>query len=360
MRILIGWANSVSTNLGVRVLGEGSRDLLAQIWPEAEFEFMNYGTRPSAVPWGVRQLWTERVTGRMGMMEWLSSFDLLWDTRSGDSFADIYGMDRHRMMSLLHEFAVQAGVQAVMAPQTVGPFRGREARLIARRNLARSRLVFARDEASAEASTRLGRPVDLIATDMVFGLRHPERIESRRDVMMNVSGLLWGPNRHVDHDVYQSAVHAIIRRLLAQGRGVTLLPHVLDSIDSDNDVPVARALRDHYEGEVGLYVPEDLDDARAAIASSQVVIGARMHACLNALSMGVPAIATAYSRKFSPLLNALDWPYVVPLSGDCDTITQAVLTAADQSGLQARARAVQHQGQELLATTRPLIAGLVS
>ena len=39
---------------------------------------------------------------------------------------------------------------------------------------------------------------------------------------------------------------------------------------------------------IGLYVPADLDDARAVIKGANVVIGARMHACLNALSTGTP------------------------------------------------------------------------
>jgi hypothetical protein len=45
--------------------------------------------------------------------------------------------------------------------------------------------------------------------------------------------------------------------------------------------------------------PPDLDDARSIIAGSRVLVGARMHACLNALSTGVPAIAMSYSRKFA-------------------------------------------------------------
>lgn len=320
---------------------------------------MNYGSRPPAVPWGMRQLLTERVTGRLGMMKWLSSFDVVWDTRSGDSFADIYGMDRHLLMSLVHEFATEAGVRAIMAPQTIGPFLRPAARLLARRNLSRSQLVFARDVASAEAAAQLGRPVDMVATDMVFGLREPERTEPH-DVVLNVSGLLWGPNPHVDHEAYRAGVHSIIEQLTAADRTVTLLPHVLDSANADNDVPVSRELQEHYQGRVQLCVPEGLDEARAVIGSAQVLIGARMHACLNALSTGVPAVAMAYSRKFSPLLTALGWDHVVPLSGSGDDIARAVLSGVNQEGLAEQAREVQRRGRETLRKTLPLIEKLAA
>ncbi len=354
MRVLIAWAGGSSSNLGVRVLGQASEDLLSRVWPEAVFEFMNYGARPPSVPWNARSLVKERITGRLGMMEWLSSFDVLWDTRSGDSFADIYGMDRHRTMSLIHEFAVEAGVRAIMAPQTIGPFTGREARFLARRNLKRSRLVFARDSASMQVSAELGRPVDATVTDMVFGLRPPREIEGH-DIVLNVSGLLWEPNRHVDHRVYRSAVLSIIDSLISAGRDITLLPHVLDSPAADNDVPVARALHEKYEGSLRLHIPDDLDDARAVIGSSQLLIGARMHACLNALSTGVPAVAMAYSRKFSPLLNALGWEHVVSLRDGADEIAGQVVSATSRSGLADQAQDVKHRGQDLLTAMLPLI-----
>jgi polysaccharide pyruvyl transferase WcaK-like protein len=39
-----------------------------------------------------------------------------------------------------------------------------------------------------------------------------------------------------------------------------------------------------------------------------------MHACLNALSMGTPAIPWAYSRKFAPLMSDLGWDLSVDLA----------------------------------------------
>ncbi|MGC5172274.1 polysaccharide pyruvyl transferase family protein [Micromonospora sp. DT81.3] len=358
MRILVAWAGDVSPNLGVRALGRGSSDLLHGVWPDARIEFMDFGNRPAAIPWGTpRSLLRERVTGKAGMIEWLRGFDLLWDTRSGDSFADIYGSSRHAKMSLIHEFAVQAGVPAVLAPQTVGPFGSTIGRGLARRNLRRSKLAFARDPVSAAAADRLGRPVDASTTDLVFGIAQPVP-SGERDVLLNVSGLLWNASDHVDHDSYRRAVRSLITRMLDDGRTITLLPHVLDSHDPDNDVPVSKLLQDEFDGRVQLHVPADLEDARSAIAGAQLVIGARMHACLNALSTGTPAIAMAYSRKFKPLMAELDWPHVVPLAESADPAAE-VLRALETPGLDERARSAMSRGQRLLAPVSESLRAIV-
>ena len=59
------------------------------------------------------------MLGRRGMQDWLAGFDVVWDTRSGDSFTDIYGPRRHAIMASVHEFAVQAGASVMIAPQTI-------------------------------------------------------------------------------------------------------------------------------------------------------------------------------------------------------------------------------------------------
>lgn len=306
-RVLVLWAEESSPNLGVAVLARGTRDLLRRVHPETEFVFANYGARPSELPWGrPRSLLRERVQGRFGMQEYLRGFDLVWDTRSGDSFADIYGLDRHLTMSLVHEFAAQAGTRVVMAPQTVGPFGTRRGRALGRRTLHRSAFVFARDPRSARAAEELGRPADLVTADLVFAI-DPATPGPERDVLLNVSGLLWHANPHVDHLAYQRVIRKTIEQLRTDGREVALLAHVLNSPNPDNDVPVVRALADDADDDLEVVVPTGLDDVRATIAGAKVLIGSRMHACLNALSVGVPAIPLAYSRKFAPLLQSVGW-----------------------------------------------------
>lgn len=343
MRVAVLWASDSSANLGVRALARGSGDLLRRVWPDVEIEYVDFGHRPNELRFGrKRSMIRERVTNQHGMMRWFRGFDLVWDTRSGDSFADIYGLDRHMKMSLMYEFAQQAGTPTVLAPQTIGPFRTRSGRVLARRNMKRSAIVYARDSVSAAAASKLRRPADRLTSDLVFGIEQPGP-SAPSDVLLNVSGLLWNPNRHVDHAAYQESTRRMIDALLDAGRSVTLLPHVLDSADPDNDVPVARALHTEYHGRVDVKTAESLDEVRSIIANANLVIGARMHACLNALSTGTPAIALAYSRKFKPLLDGLDWPYMIPLNDRTDPVHR-LLDMTRESDLAVRAAHARERG----------------
>lgn len=347
MRAVVLWASESSTNLGVRALARGSRDLLRRVSPDIDVDFVDFGHRPHELRFGrPRSLIRERLLNEHGMMRWLRGFDLVWDTRSGDSFADIYGLDRHWKMSLLHEFAKQAGVPTILAPQTIGPFHTATGRRLARRNLRRSALAYARDSASVTAAQELGRPVDRLASDLVFGIEQPKAGPSL-DVLFNVSGLLWQPNRHLDSDNYRAFVRQTIDGILNAGRSVTLLPHVLDSPGADNDVPVSQQLEVEYHGRIDVHVPRDLDDARRTIKGARLVIGSRMHACLNAVSTGTPAVAVAYSRKFKPLFDEIGWPHVLQLIDPRQT-SEAVLAAAQDPTLADRVQDARRRGREAI------------
>jgi len=252
---------------------------------------------------------------------------------------------------------VEAGRPVVLAPQTIGPFTSITGRTLARLSLHRSSLVFARDPVSAAAAAALGRPVDAVTSDLAFAIAPADAVAPPRDVVLNVSGLLWQENPHVDASRYREAVRAIIRALLARSRSITVLPHVLDSHDRDNDAPAVDALVEEFGADLEVAAPRDLDDARAIIAASRVMIGARMHACLNALSTGVPAIAMAYSRKFGPLFDEIGWPHSVNLSSGGDPAARVLEMLADPSlgdlALQAQAR-----GRASMAPMRPALASL--
>lgn len=343
MRVVVLWANDESTNLGVRALAHGSAAVVERAWPGAEVVHLYYGSSVSPVPLGNwRRLVQARVDRRLPLRDFFAGFDLVVDTRGGDSFADIYGVKRLATQSLVADVARAAGTPVVLGPQTVGPFRTRRARAIARWTLAHSAAVIARDSVSAEHAARLGRPADLLATDVVFALDRPV-VERTRDVVLNVSGLLWAPNPHVDHRHYRDTVVDLSRKLLASGRRLGLLAHVLDSPSVDNDVPAVRELAALLDDpDVEVLVPTDLAHVRELTASARLVVGSRMHACLNALSCGTPAVPLAYSRKFAPLLAGLGWDHTVDLRSATSPVDDVLALAErplddDVAGALARA-----------------------
>lgn len=186
------------------------------------------------------------------------------------------------------------------------------------------------------------------STDVVFELPRPT-VTSSRDVIFNVSGLLWNGHGDVDQEAYRAHVRRFIDGAHKAGRSVSVLAHVVDNPTSDNDAPAVNQLAQEFAF-VEPLVPADLTEARELIASAKVVVGARMHACLNALSMGIPAIAWAYSRKFAPLMNELGWSHVLDVRDqDLPSKTLGALRDAESDKRVADLSAVS---REVLAVTR--------
>ncbi len=337
---LVLWADDRSANLGVRALGQGTAALIGSVWPGSQVTFHNYGSGTAPVRVGsLRDSLRERVTGKAGLIPWLQQFDLIVDTRAGDSFSDIYGLERLSVMTLLADQVSRSGSPLVLGPQTVGPFSGVTSRAMARRSLRQADVVMTRDSLSASVAGSLGRAPDVVTTDVVFALPVPV-VDKTKDVVLNVSGLLWQDSPHVPAETYRRVVTGIARRLVSEGRGVTLMPHVLDSPNADNDVAVLPQVVEMIGVDVDVAVPASLDEVRMIVASANLTIGSRMHACLNSLSVGTPAIPLAYSQKFAPLLDDLGWGHTIDLRSEVDpTPLVADLAAADLSAGVATVRA---------------------
>lgn len=354
MRGLILWADEYSSNLGVRVLAAGNAAMLEKAAPGIEIEYQSFSRPRRELPLGrLRSIVRERVTSERGMQDWFKSFDVIVDTRAGDSFADIYGLRRHRIMSAAFEFAAQSGTPVVLGPQTIGPFDTVQGKWLGRRTLQRARLVMSRDFESADYAARLGRPVDVLTTDVVFALPVPD-VARDRDVILNVSGLLWNENPHVDAAVYRKLVTDLHRMLRASGRRVSLLAHVIGNQGHDADVQVMAEFANSVDPDIEQIVPASLEDARRVIASGNVLLGSRMHACLNALSVGTPTIPLAYSRKFKPLFDGIGWHSTV----DVREPDAARIAARLAAGSDALASSVKQAGERARSSLSSAVEAL--
>ncbi|MBD3242860.1 MAG: hypothetical protein GF331_19870, partial [Chitinivibrionales bacterium] len=52
-------------------------------------------------------------------------------------------------------------------------------------------------------------------------------------------------------------------------------------------------------------LPYDQREVKLLVGRCELFIGSRMHACIAALSQGVPAVGVAYSRKFTGVMETL-------------------------------------------------------
>ncbi|TDS82632.1 polysaccharide pyruvyl transferase family protein [Nesterenkonia aurantiaca] len=359
VRVLVLWADTRSANLGVQVLAHGMAALIRQAWGEdVVVDFQDYGTGDSEIGFGERNILAD-LGRRDGVLKRkLRQYDLIVDSGAGDSFTDIYGLRRLAWMYNAHRLSAGLGVPVALGPQTVGPFNTRLGRAMGRSMLQNAAQVHVRDGVSATyAEDELNVVPDAKSTDVVFALPQPTSGQ-HHDVLLNVSGLLWQPNNHVDSARYRSLIFGLISGLKRQGRTVTLLSHVIENPRPDNDAPVSRELGDELG--LNIVIPKSLEHARAAVGSAQLVIGSRMHACLNALSTGTPSIPLAYSRKFAPLMADIGWPHVFDLRRDeelieplLETVVSMQRTDNDEVDvLRARARARLETSVEALKRLR--------
>ncbi|MBM7051415.1 polysaccharide pyruvyl transferase family protein [Rothia sp. ZJ1223] len=356
MRVLILWANEKHPNLGVAALGQGLESLAKRTYGEdTDVRFHGTGAADLAYNDGpvnisrVKLLIKETLNPKSEFSQWIKKFDVVIDARGGDSFTDIYGLKRQIKTSAISWVTPLLGIPTVLGPQTIGPFTSLPSKLAGILTLKMARQVYARDSISYSFAQKLFRKDVRQATDVVFALPY-EKLPKKYDVLLNVSGLLWDENPHVDHLKYRRMIHETIQGLLDQGRSVTLLPHVLadkPELRNDNDLYPLAEVRESFP-QLEIVVPEDLMDARACIGSANLVIAARMHACLNALSMGTPAIAMAYSRKFAPLLDQIGWKHTVDLR-EKSSSAQDILSKSQYKNLADEALRVRVQADERIA-----------
>jgi polysaccharide pyruvyl transferase WcaK-like protein len=350
MRILILRADGDSPNLGVRALKEGTESLIRRAFGDSiVIHVQNYNGGDSRQKFNRSAVLHDICRWNGPIKSTLRDYDVVVDVCGGDSFTDIYGLRRLALVLYTQRTSQRLRIPTILSPQTIGPFEGSIARRMASGSLKRMALVITRDGASVAESVSLGREPDAMATDVVFALPQP-CLSSRRGVLVNVSGLLWNRNSHVDFSAYRVAVTSLVRSLRDQGHDVRLLAHVLDNPSPDNDVPAARALSGSFHDDLEIVVPTSLADARDIISRSELVIGSRMHACLNALSTGTPAIPWAYSRKFAPLLTDLSWSHLIDLrdGGDPVNNTLAILRATPPKVLAKETIAVRRIADERL------------
>lgn len=358
MRVLVLWADECSSNLGVRALAAGTAALVEEASPDANVLFQSFGPGCAPVSFGTKTAVASLVSPSSGLRRWLAEFDLIIDTRAGDSFTDIYGYRRFLTMDRMLDLAYRQHVPIIMAPQTIGPFTGRLGLSLARRSLKRANISIARDSASSGFASAIGSPVDLLATDVVFALPQPDSSGSQGDVILNVSGLLWRSGPHVDWRLYRSTIRSLYDRLVADGRSVVLLPHVLASDSPDQDVGAIEEFVATLPQAANVATPTTLEEVRQIMRDANLVIGSRMHACLNAISVGTPAIPIAYSRKFAPLLNDLGWKWTVDLRSSSEPVKE-VLEIANHSDLSSTVDEVREQAQMALVGVKDAIASVL-
>ena len=305
----------------------------------------------------------------------LAESDLVIDISGGDSFADIYGRRRISIILFQKYLAHLLRRPVVMAPQTVGPFKGRVSRLLARGTITRSALVATRDDKSTAFIRELGLTREVIEASDV-ALRLPYEAPDARPpgptrVGINVSGLLMrggytGGNMFGLTADYPDLIRRLLRGFseMEEPCEVHLLGHVISwqGAGREDDLAACRSLAAEFPGAILAPAFDTPSAAKGYIAGLDFFMGARMHACIAAFSAGVPVVPMAYSRKFAGLFGSLGYDHTVDcLTETAESLSRQIFTAyARRDALARDIMAARARGLERLGAYERALEALVT
>ena len=268
----------------------------------------------------------ERIIHSNAWLRELHEATFIGDIHGGDSFSDIYGFVRFFWEALPDMIVFLMQRDLVLLPQTFGPYRSSISRYLASFIITRSRIITVRDRTGVDfVKKMLGKQASkdkvTFCPDVAFTLDsratiapmiHPpidgECISSL--IGININGLLYngGYNRGnmfaLQFDYRSFISHMVTTILDRTSSDILLIPHTYGtpgSINNDLDASedVIKSIPTKDIGRIHLLAERcDPPTLKYHIRKCNFFVGSRMHACIAAISQGVPAVAVAYSAKF--------------------------------------------------------------
>lgn len=212
------------------------------------------------------------------------------------------------------------GVPVVKLAQTLGPFRERLNRRVARWALSRCAAVVARGSRSGRHLAELGLRDPLVLPDVAFCLDVPAEASAAARLEMERLGLgarplLLSPSRVLQRSCARHGIDlagvlsGVIAKMREAGREVALLAHSQAAgIAKNDDSAVCEAIlaRLPAGARPPVLVTTDPVHARALIGEAGTFVGCRYHSLVSAYGMGVPSIALSWNHKYDDLAELFD------------------------------------------------------
>jgi polysaccharide pyruvyl transferase WcaK-like protein len=260
--------------------------------------------------------------------------DVVAAISGGDSFSDIYGLERFIFITLPMFLTIFLERPLFHLPQTIGPFKKYSTKILAKYILKKSIMVCTRDRKNIdELKEVMGKKYDdnkfRFCYDVGFVI---DSIRPKTDFInmleklkgddgnligINVSGLLamGGYNKKNLFGLrcdYNKLINIIIKRFLEmENIKIILIPHLYGGNEiEESDETICNKIymqyRDIYKERIELSCGRyNQNEVKYIIGMCDFFIGSRMHACIAALSQGVPAVAIAYSKKFLGVFESI-------------------------------------------------------
>lgn len=260
----------------------------------------------------------------------IRSCDLIFDFTAGDSFTDIYGVERAKERMYYKTKVLSLHVPLVLGAQTIGPFKNHDIESSAKRILLGSKEVFVRDDLSYDCVRNVSGRIAVKTCDVAFALPYDRQKKFDRKVGFNPSGLLWAGGYTKDNQFqltvdYRKYCVDVIKELLRRDCEIHLVPHATNeaktgtfSVDNDENACVElKSLFPELIVENRYATPMA---AKSFISGLDFFVGARMHATIAGVSSCVATVPFSYSRKFEGLFDSIGYNYLIHGKGDTTAV----------------------------------------
>jgi len=200
----------------------------------------------------------------------------------------------------------------VMFPNSVGPFRTFVGRMMSRFALNGCNIILIRDSISYRIVESLGIETPKVLT---FDTTWTFKSANSSNVKVNCRpciGVSLGFYAQVFSDeeirkqvvAYAEAFDEVIQRF---GCHIILMPHYISGLRYD-DLEISKMVMEKMKSKdnVELVEVETVDKFKSFLGEMDLVISAKMHPAVLALSEGVPTLCIAYDHKQTGLFNSLD------------------------------------------------------
>lgn len=309
----------------------------------------------------------------------VAAADFVGDIHGGDSFSDIYGLKGFVLDCIVLQAVLWVAREFVLLPQTYGPYRSRTARLLAGHILRRAKVILSRDDVGLAVVSNItgGWREAQFCPDVAFALEavqpedpaiEPPLAPGRQRILVgwNVSGLVYNGGFTRDNMFglkldYRAFVESLTGALLdIPSVELLLVPHTFAApgrVESDNEACrlLARAVPAEHANRVHLVTAEyDQYRIKGVIGMCEFFIGSRMHACIAALSQGIPTVGVAYSRKFLGVFSSVgagDWVVDGREVGEEEAVRRVVELFQQRQALAPMLREKVASAQQVLRKT---------
>ena len=259
--------------------------------------------------------------------------DVILDITGGDSFSDIYGLQRFFKSFLLKWLISINKKKVVLMPQTYGPFKHQLTTFLAKVIIKRANLVYSRDydgikylkemlnEQIFNEKVSFSPDVAFILDAKKPGLDLSGLTKAGKNgcvVGLNISGLLFNGGYTQDNMFglsidYRQMIFGVIDFIMSlKNTKIVFIPHVISESEDnvENDFTACKIV---YTDAYGKYkdrlIPPPFircqSEIKYIIGMTDFFLGSRMHSCIAAMSQQIPTIGLAYSKKFKGVFETV-------------------------------------------------------